>query len=453
MNRVFLRFVAPVFLSIALAAALVYGVITWVFGEPIRENAEKQAAPQIFLLEQYIDKAPGDEWLQRLNKVREVSQVKLDLIPLRTALTQLNEKQKARLMDGEIVIDAPGRAFYRRVDLTGYRYVDSENDVLYAQDLPIDMWQFIRIELLRYVLVALVLLVPLAFWSRNHWREVQALAKVTERFGSGDLAARTNTPVASSVYPLSLQINEMAERIAKLLTSQRQLLHAVSHELRTPIARLEFAMEILQDSSDDRNVHRKIDAMRGDLFELNALVSELLNLAKMEQQHELRRDRFVAEEFAMACIQSLPPMREDLLLDTVIEPASLVLSGDQRLLARAAQNLLKNAIKYASMAIHFELRLSKEGFQIIVEDDGLGIPEAERDNIFEAFYRLDRSRDRNSGGFGLGLSIVKQIVEMHQGRVEVGTAKLGGARFCMCFPYAASDKSDSAGNGLTAAPN
>ena len=72
--------------------------------------------------------------------------------------------------------------------------------------LPIDMWQFIRIELLRYVMVALVLLVPLAFWSRNHWREVQALAKVTERFGSGDLAARANTPVASSVYPLSCKL-------------------------------------------------------------------------------------------------------------------------------------------------------------------------------------------------------------------------------------------------------
>ncbi|WMW81621.1 ATP-binding protein [Undibacterium cyanobacteriorum] len=436
MNRVFLRFVAPVFLSIALAATLVYLVITVIFGEPIRENAEKQAAPQIFLLEQYIDKAPGDEWLQRLNKVREVSQVKFELIPLRTALTQLNESQKAHLMDGSIVIDAPGRAFYRRVDLTGYRYVDSENDVLYAQDLPIDMWQFIRIELLRYILVALVLLVPLAFWSRNHWREVQALAKVTARFGDGDLAARASTPIASSVYPLSLQINEMAERIAKLLTSQRQLLHAVSHELRTPIARLEFALEILQDTSHDAKVHHKIDAMRGDLFELNALVSELLNLAKMEQQHDLRCDRFVAEEFAMACIQSLPPMREELQLGTIIEPASLVISGDQRLLARAAQNLLKNAMKYASKSIHFEVRASKEGFQIIVEDDGLGIPESERNNVFEAFYRLDRSRDRNSGGFGLGLAIVRQIVEMHNGKVEVGNAKLGGARFCMCLPHA-----------------
>lgn len=434
MNRIFLRFIGPVFLSIALAGALVYGAITLLFGEPIKENAARQAAPQIFLLEQYIDKAPGDEWLQRLNKVREVSQVKFDLIPLRTALTQLDEDQRAKLMDGAVVIDVPGRAFYRRVDLTGYRYVDSENDVLYAQDLPIDMWQFLRIEMLRYVLVALVLLVPVAFWSRSHWREVQALAKVTEKFGSGELAVRADTPTSSSVYPLSVQINQMAERIAQLLTAQKQLLHAVSHELRTPIARLEFALEILQDAGVDDKKKQRIDAMRGDLAELNTLVSELLNLAKMEQQHELQLQELCAQEFAQTCIDGLPPIRVELQLNLKVEPVQLKLLADQRLLMRAVQNLLKNAMKYANQQIGLEIREDKECHLIVVEDDGVGIPQTERESIFEAFYRLDRSRDRNSGGFGLGLSIVRQIVQMHGGSIEVSEAKLGGARFMIRLP-------------------
>lgn len=434
MNRIFLRFISPVFLSIALAGALVYGAITLLFGEPIKENAARQAAPQIFLLEQYIDKAPGDEWLQRLNKVREVSQVKFDLIPLRTALTQLDEDQRAKLMDGTVVIDVPGRAFYRRVDLTGYRYVDSENDVLYAQDLPIDMWQFLRIEMLRYVLVALVLLVPVAFWSRSHWREVQALAKVTEKFGSGELAVRADTPTSSSVYPLSVQINQMAERIAQLLTAQKQLLHAVSHELRTPIARLEFALEILQDAGVDDKKKQRIDAMRGDLAELNTLVSELLNLAKLEQQHELQLQELSAQEFAQTCIDGLPPMRAELQLNLAVEPVHLRLLADQRLLMRAVQNLLKNAMKYANQHIGMEICEDKDCHWIAVEDDGVGIPQAERENIFEAFYRLDRSRDRNSGGFGLGLSIVRQIVQMHGGSIEVSDAKLGGARFVIRLP-------------------
>ena len=434
MNRIFLRFIGPVFLSIALAGALVYGAITLIFGEPIKENAARQAAPQIFLLEQYIDKAPGDEWLQRLNKVREVSQVKFDLIPLRSALNALDEDQRAKLMDGTVVIDVPGRAFYRRVDLTGYRYVDSENDVLYAQDLPIDRWQFLRIEMLRYVLVALVLLVPLAFWSRTHWREVQALAKVTEKFGRGELAVRADTPTSSSVYPLSLQINQMAERIAQLLTSQKQLLHAVSHELRTPIARLEFALEILQDSGVDEKKRQRIDAMRGDLIELNSLVSELLNLAKMEQQHKLQLQENVAQDFAQMCIDGLPPMREELTLSLKVEPIQKQLLADQRLLMRAVQNLLKNAIKYANRQISLQIREEKDCHLIVVEDDGVGIPMAERENIFEAFYRLDRSRDRNSGGFGLGLSIVRQIVQMHCGSIEVGDAELGGARFMIRLP-------------------
>lgn len=434
MNRIFLRFIGPVFVSIALASALVYGAITLIFGEPIQENAARQAAPQIFLLEQYIDKAPGDEWLQRLNKVREVSQVKFDLIPLRTALTQLSKTQRDQLMDGAVVIDVPGRAFYRRVDLTGYRYVDSENDVLYAQDLPIDMWLFFRIEMLRYLLVALVLLVPVAFWSRTHWREVQTLAKVTEKFGGGQLGVRANTPASSSVYPLSVQINQMAERISQLLTSQKQLLHAVSHELRTPIARLEFALEILQDGMIDEKSRHRIDAMRGDLCELNALVSELLNLAKMEQQNDLQMQEFNARTFIQACVDSLPPMREELALHQSVSRPDIVIRGDQRLMMRAVHNLLKNAMKYANQQIVLELNDTINSIQIIVEDDGLGIPEAERENIFDAFYRLDRSRDRHSGGFGLGLSIVRQIVQLHGGRIEVGEASNGGARFCLYFP-------------------
>ncbi len=435
MNRIFVRFIGPVFLSIAFAGALVYGVITLLFGEPIKENAARQAAPQIFLLEQYIDKAPGDEWLQRLNKVREVSQVKFDLIPLRTALLQLDDKQRAILMDGAVVIDVPGRAFYRRVDLTGYRYVDSENDVLYAQDLPIDRWQFLKIEMLRYVLVALVLLVPLAFWSRTHWREVQALARVTEKFGDGELAARANTPSSSSVFPLSVQINQMAERISQLLTSQKQLLHAVSHELRTPIARLEFALEILQDSGVEPKNRQRIDAMRGDLYELNSLVSELLNLAKMEQQHELQLQSFSAQMFVQNCVDSLPPMRSEVQLATVLDSSAMSLIGDQRLVTRATQNLLKNAMKYAATQIIFSVNESKNGYVITVEDDGIGVPEEEREKIFEAFHRLDRSRDRNTGGFGLGLSIVRQIVQMHHGSVEVDTATIGGARFRLYFPH------------------
>lgn len=117
MNRLFLRFLGPVLLSIALATVFVYAAITWLFGDPIEQNAMRQAAPQVFLIEQYIDKAAPDEWLSRLNKVREVSQVSFELMPLPQVMEKLSRTQRDKLRAGEIILDVPNRSLYRRVDL------------------------------------------------------------------------------------------------------------------------------------------------------------------------------------------------------------------------------------------------------------------------------------------------------------------------------------------------
>lgn len=445
MNRLFLRFLIPVLLSIALATVLVYAVITWLFGDPIEKNAERQAAPQIFLIEQYIDKAATDEWLARLNKVREVSQVQFELIPLAQALEKVDRAQVKKLQSGKIVIDAANRALFRRVDLDGERYIGSDEDVLYAHNLPIDYWFNIRLEIVRFVIVAFVLLIPIAFWSRAHWRDIQALSRVTTAIGDGELSVRATTSSKASIYPLAQQINLMAARIEQLITAQKNLLHSVSHEIRTPIARLEFALEILQDSADsdaqsvktgaEQEKRRlRIQAMQADLSELNTLVSELLNMAKLEAQEQLSKVQLDAKALVEECLQHLPPMPAHLQLQTTLAMTDQLLQVDQRLIVRAIQNLLKNAFKYAEQRIIFSVQQDNEQCLISVEDDGAGIPDSDIEKIFEPFYRLDRSRDRATGGFGLGLSIVKQIVLLHGGSVVVLKSEMGGARFDIRLP-------------------
>lgn len=445
MNRLFLRFLIPVLLSIALATVLVYAVITWLFGDPIEKNAERQAAPQIFLIEQYIDKAATDEWLARLNKVREVSQVQFELIPLAQALEKVDRAQVKKLQSGKIVIDAANRALFRRVDLDGERYIGSDEDVLYAHNLPIDYWFNIRLEIVRFVIVAFVLLIPIAFWSRAHWRDIQALSRVTTAIGDGELSVRATTSSKASIYPLAQQINLMAARIEQLITAQRNLLHSVSHEIRTPIARLEFALEILQDSADSdaesiktnaeqEKRKQRIQAMQADLSELNTLVSELLNMAKLEAQGQLSKVQLDVKALVEECLQHLPPMPAHLQLQTTLAMTDQLLQVDQRLIVRAIQNLLKNAFKYAEQRIIFSVQQDNEQCLISVEDDGAGIPDSDIEKIFEPFYRLDRSRDRATGGFGLGLSIVKQIVLLHGGSVVVLKSEMGGARFDIRLP-------------------
>jgi two-component system OmpR family sensor kinase len=177
MNRLFRRFALLVLLAMTLASAVIYLTFRLLFGDPLEQIARRQAAGQIFLLEQYIDQAPADEWLPRLNKVREVSEVTLELQPLATALAALPARQHAALLRGEVVMDVTDKAYYRRVDLRGMRYIGSDDDVIHAQHLPIDIGEALNMEAIRFGLIALFLLVPIGWWSRRHWRGLQSLSR------------------------------------------------------------------------------------------------------------------------------------------------------------------------------------------------------------------------------------------------------------------------------------
>jgi two-component system OmpR family sensor kinase len=225
----------------------------------------------------------------------------------------------------------------------------------------------------------------------------------------------------------------MADRIAVLLESQKNLLHSVSHELRTPIARLEFGMELLASKTDDPALQKRIAAMEGDLTELNELVNELLGMARLENQQSLHATPFALAPMLRDVVESLPPCAH--ALSCVIDDALGSIDADRRLLARALSNLLRNAEKYAAGRITLSAhQLVMKGVEIAVEDDGPGIPAAERERIFEPFYRLDRSRDRATGGFGLGLSIAQKAVALHGGSLGIEDAALGGARFVITLP-------------------
>ena len=118
-----------------------------------------------------------------------------------------------------------------------------------------------------------------------------------------------------------------------------------------------------------------------------------------------------------------------------------IILGEQRLLMRAVGNLLKNAAKYSQRLILISSQYTADGIDIIVDDDGPGIPEEEREHIFEAFYRLDRSRDRTTGGFGLGLAIARQAMQQHGGSITVTQSALGGASFVLHLPKACTELS------------
>lgn len=433
MNRLFFRFFILVMLSITAATFVIYFAISRLFGDPLEDIARRQAAAQIFVLEQYVDQAPADEWLPRLNKVREVSDVNFEIVPLATARAALPASRREQLDRGEVVIDPIARAFYRRVDTQGNRYVGSDEEAILAQDLPIDIGFALKMEVVRYVIVALALLIPIALWSRAHWKALQSLSRVADDFGSGQLSARAHLHRRDAVYPLAERINHMADRIQGLMDAQRNLLHSVSHEVRTPIARLEFALELLRDAAGNPALDKRITAMEGDLNELKDLVNELLSMSKLDARQELHKEPVDVNEMLRSLVDGLTPPPEQLSQN--ISPGLGDIECDRRLLCRAIDNLLRNAVKYANGHLALSAQRTAQQLEIVVEDNGPGIPEEEREKIFEPFYRLDRSRDRATGGFGLGLSIAQKAVRLHGGTLHIETSgSLGGARMVVRLP-------------------
>jgi two-component system OmpR family sensor kinase len=172
--------------------------------------------------------------------------------------------------------------------------------------------------------------------------------------------------------------------------------------------------------------------MHGDLAELNELVNELLSMSKLDNATEPQRALFEVEPVLRECLEALHPRPATLQVELGAMLGSI--DGDRRLLARAVGNLLRNAQKYALQTVALSARRDGGLLEILVDDDGPGIPEEEREHIFEPFYRLDRSRDRATGGFGLGLSIARKAVRLHGGTLRVERSPLGGARFAIRLP-------------------
>lgn len=459
MNHIFRRFVVLVMLAITLASCAIYLTFRCLYGDPLEQIARGQAAGQIFVLEQYVDQAPADEWLVRLNKVREVSEASFELQPLAATLAALPAAQRAALLQGAIVIDVGARAFYRRVDTSGARYIGSEADVIHAQHLPIAIGQALGMEAIRFGVIALFLLVPIGWWSRAHWRDLLALSRVADAVGKGELGARARIAPGSGIAPLAGRIHDMAGRIAALLAARKQLLDSVSHELRTPLARLEFGLELLrqQHGGADAALGPRIAAMETDVDELKTLVSELLDLSRLDQPEAVPRRPFALAPVLRAAAAARLPSPHRFSVSIADELGEL--HGDARLLGRAVGNLLGNAAKYARSQIVLcavRQRVGNSGnsgnsgdsgdsgdsgagpaLRITVEDDGPGIPPEARLRVFEPFYRLAREPDHAAGGHGLGLAIAARAVALHGGAIAIDASPLGGARCTITFGPAA----------------
>ena len=289
------------------------------------------------------------------------------------------------------------------------------------------------------VLIGAALLACLLFWLRPHWRDLERLKSTAAQLGRGNLSERTQIPASSNIGSLASVFDTMADDIEGLLNQQRDLLNAVSHELRTPLTRLDFGLALALSEDLPQASRERLQSLVAHIRELDELVLELLSYSRLQNPAQLpERVDVVLDEFIDSVLGSVddelenPEIVIDVALDCTVERFSL----DPRLTARALQNLLRNATRYCDKRIQVGVKVCADGCEIWVDDDGIGIPVEQRERIFEPFYRLDRSRDRATGGFGLGLAISRRAMEAQGGTLTALASPLGGARFRVWLPSA-----------------
>ena len=288
------------------------------------------------------------------------------------------------------------------------------------------------------LILATIALVVVAFGlalSTPMVRRLRALEAAAVRISEGDLSARTEPGRArDAIASLAHRFNLMADRVQTLIDGHEQLVRAVAHEIRTPLARVRFGLEMMELAEDPAQRARREADVVADLDELEQLVDELLFFSRYGVgARQLNPGRIPVRAALERLVKRA--VVQGSTVEVGVDCADEVhLVADPRSFNRAMRNLILNGIRYASTRVDVHVTEEEDEVVIEVSDDGPGVPEADRERIFEPFARVDDSRNRDTGGVGLGLAIVRWILEGHGGTVDLEPASGGGARFVTRWP-------------------
>jgi two-component system, OmpR family, sensor histidine kinase CpxA len=317
--------------------------------------------------------------------------------------------------------------------------IGSDTLALYQkrQRPPLPWWRFA--DMPQPVLLVLMLLISAIasfILAVSISRPLRELLQRQLQFAAGALDSRVTTlsKRRDELGQLGQSFNTMAEHISALLTNQRRLLRDISHELRSPLARAQLALGLTERQQNLQQIPR----LKQELDRLDAMLDELLTYSKLDAgQYQLNKHLFDINELLSDVIE-VNQVEADAKQQTitVLTPGPLQLAADSHLLARAIENVLRNAIKYSPTNSQISCQLQQHNLQLSLTicDQGPGIEQDKLAAIFEPFYRVSDSRSSNTGGTGLGLAIVAQIVRQHSGSVSAFNSVNGGLCICLQLP-------------------
>lgn len=422
MRKLFIQFYLLLFvcfLVMTLLVGLVYKVTAERAGRKSMDDLMKSS---IYLMRNELRATPPRDWNKTINKLDLNLSFKLHIEPLKKY--QLNAHDDLRLKRGEIVALDDEYTFIQRIPRSNY--------VLAVGPIPYLFFihEMRLLDLALLVFIGLSLAFPVFIWMRPHWQDMLRLETAAQRLGAGFLDERIHFDSASSLLRLGVAFNQMADNVNTLIASKKLLIDNIAHELRTPLVRLRYRLAMSEGLSTSEQ-----ERLNHDVSQLEGLIDELLTFARLDRpQVTLNLAPMDLPGWLTEKIKDIRLLHPERIIGQEIAAPGNFGQVDARLMERVLDNLVNNALRYCREAVIVRLGIEK-GFGFLqVDDDGPGIPEEERQRVFEPFVRLDPSRDRTTGGCGLGLAIVRSIALAHEGQVTVKESPLGGASFLYRWP-------------------
>jgi len=277
---------------------------------------------------------------------------------------------------------------------------------------------------------AILVIVVLFFFIRWLLKPVRVLKEGVDQVSRGKLNLEMPVRNSDELGKLTMSFNSMTNRIGEMLESRDQLLRDVSHELRSPLTRIKMGLEFIDEGGAKRGIAE-------DVSELGMMISELLETDRLNSRFgKLKLEQTNVAELIKNIINEFDGKNPGILMDGF--PNHLKLKIDRGRVMILLRNIFSNALRYSDSdgaPVRVSCKEDSGETIIMIKDSGIGIPEDELPYIFEPFYRVDKSRSRETGGYGLGLSLSKKIMDAHKGMIDVTSVQGKGTTIKLIFHY------------------
>ncbi len=277
----------------------------------------------------------------------------------------------------------------------------------------------VRLFILWITFSSLLLISIAIIFLKNQTKPIINLAKAAEKFGKGDFVSGIRPSGASEIRKAAYEFDRMAKRIDRHLKQRSEMLSGISHDLRTPLTRLKLQLAMLSQKDLSFKMSKDID-------EMEIMLNAYLQFAKSQIQEDSVAISINKLFNEIASEKNSKHLHLDL-------PAQIVLVGRKNTLKRCFNNIVENGLNYAKN-VYVSMSKSKNNLNIFINDDGPGIPLNQYKNVFKPFYRLDKSRNLNHVGVGLGMSIAEDVVRSHGGKIELSENKHKGLQVKISLP-------------------